>query len=74
MESEGTGSKSVAATASAAAAASSPPVPCLLERTLLRVSGGFVKLLFPDKSFSRGELELVVDLALPSLDWMRPYK
>jgi predicted ATP-dependent Lon-type protease len=49
-------------------------VPCLLERTLLRVSGGFVKLLFPDKSFSRGELELVVDLALPSLDWMRPYK
>jgi ATP-dependent Lon protease len=34
------------------------------EKSVKRVSSGLIKLLFPDKSFDRRELELVVDLAL----------
>jgi ATP-dependent Lon protease len=34
------------------------------ERSVKRVSSGLVKLLFPDKSFGRKELELVASLAL----------
>jgi ATP-dependent Lon protease len=34
------------------------------EKSVKRISSGLIKLLFPDKSFDRRELELVVDLAL----------